>query len=104
MTASPRRHACPRRAPGLVHCELPEDLLLHAPGSSTVQSLNQTARAVWELCDGQRSVEAIALDLGGRFQAPPDAILAAIEDVVQRLAELGLLEWPGSGEVRAGDR
>ena len=86
------RDTSPRRAPGLVECELPEELLLHRPGGSLVLSLNATARAVWELCDGRRSIEAIALDLTRRFQAPAGEILAAVERVVQELADQGLIQ------------
>jgi hypothetical protein len=98
MTGRPSRHASPHRVPGLVECELPEELLLHRPGGPVVLSLNATARAVWELCDGRRSIEAIALDLTRRFQAPAGEILVAVESVVQELADLGLIQLPSPAD------
>ena len=101
MVEPPCRHTIPRRAASLVECELPEELLLHAPGGPVALSLNASARAVWQLCDGHRSIESIALDLTQRFHAAPGEILAAVQDVVQRLVHLGLIELPGPVDSQA---
>jgi hypothetical protein len=81
----------PRRVPSLLECELSEELLLHAPGSSSAHSLNASARAIWGLCDGRRSIDAIADDLTRRFDVPPGESLAAVRDVLRRLVDLGLV-------------
>jgi hypothetical protein len=94
----PPRHAIPRRVASLVECDLIEELLLHVPDSAVALSLNATARAVWELCDGHRTIETIASDLTQRFQASPDEILAAVQDVVQRLVHLGFIKPPTASD------
>lgn len=98
MASLPGRHPRPRRIAGLVECELPDELLLHRPGGSQVLSLNATARAVWERCDGRRSVETIACDLARHFPEPPDEILAAVRHVIQQMADLGLIVLSGPAE------
>ena len=51
-----------------------------------------SAEAIWELCDGERSLEAIAEDLGRRFEVAPEQILGDIEAGVRALEEAGVLE------------
>jgi hypothetical protein len=87
-------HVVPRRVDGVLAVELPDELLLHVPGGSMATTLNTTARAVWELCDGRRSVEVIARDLAQRFDAAPGEILVAVRDVVRDLTRLELLVLP----------
>lgn len=93
MIEVPDGRAVPRRVSSLLECDLPEEeVLLHVPGSPSAHSLNASARAIWALCDGQRSIDAIAGDLTLRFEVPPGESLAAVRDVVGRLADLGLVE------------
>lgn len=84
--------AVPRRVSSLLECELSEELLLHVPGSSSAHSLNASARAIWALCDGQRSIDAVAGDLTRRFEVPPGESLAAVRNVLARLVDLGLIQ------------
>ena len=93
-------HTVPRRVDGLLECDLPEELLLHVPGGPVAIALNASARAVWELCDGHRSIETIALDLTERFEAAPGEILAAVRDVIGELVGLQLLRLPGAVGAR----
>jgi hypothetical protein len=90
----------PRRIDGVLEAALPDELLLHVPGDSTASVLNATARAVWELCDGRRSVEAIARELAQRFDAAPGDILTSVRDVVRDLARLQLVVLPVARDSR----
>jgi hypothetical protein len=96
----PSSQIVPRRAAGVLECQLSEELLLYLPGGSAAVALNASARAVWELCDGRRSLGAIAADLAQRFDAPADEIPAAVRDAVLELDRLRLLVLP----ARAGAR
>ena len=91
MVESPSSQVVPRRAAGILACELPGELLLHVPGDSTAIALNASARAVWALCDGHRSLEMIARELVQQFDAPAGEIPAAVRDVVRELVRLQLL-------------
>ena len=50
--------------------------------------LNDTGRAILELCDGQRTVADIARTLGDRYQAD---VLADVTDYLARLAARDLV-------------
>jgi hypothetical protein len=100
MTDLPSRHVVPQRTGNVLECELPGELLLHVPGDEVAIALNVSARAVWELCDGHRSLEAIALTLGERFQAVPEEVLAGVQDAVRQLARLDVLRLPGDADAR----
>jgi hypothetical protein len=94
MIDLPPRHVVPHRTRSVLECELPEELLLHVPGGEMAIALNVSARAVWELCDGHRSLEKIALTLCERFQAVPDEVLAGVQDAVRQLVRLDVLRLP----------
>ena len=49
------------------------------------------AIAVLQLCDGARSVEAIAGELAQTYNAPKDRILADITALLQELADKGVV-------------
>jgi pyrroloquinoline quinone biosynthesis protein D len=49
------------------------------------------AVAVLRLCDGTRSVEAIAAELARTYTAPPERILADIVPMLQGLADKGVV-------------
>jgi hypothetical protein len=82
------------RVEGVLECELPGELLLHVPGGAIAVALNASARAVWELCDGRRSLDMIASDLPRRFDAPSGEIAAAVGEAVLELTRLELLVPP----------
>jgi pyrroloquinoline quinone biosynthesis protein D len=47
---------------------------------------------VLKLCDGERSVENIAAELSNSYQAPKDVILSDIVEMLQDLADKGLVK------------
>lgn len=61
------------------------ELLLFNPARETVLYCNQTAAAVWYLCDGHRTVTQIAQLLADTFPETGEEVLADIQEVVQHL-------------------
>ena len=56
-------------------------------------ALNETAAAIVRLCDGGRSVSAIAGAVAEQFSArDPAAIAADVDDFIRQLGARGLLE------------
>jgi pyrroloquinoline quinone biosynthesis protein D len=56
-------------------------------------ALNETAAAVVRLCDGERSVTAIAGAVAEQFSSrDPAAIAADVDDFIRQLGARGLLE------------
>lgn len=58
---------------------LGEELLLRPPDGKATHVLNQTARLIWELCDGEHTAEDIEAAVRARFATPPDQDV--LEDV-----------------------
>ena len=72
-------------ATGVRKYELEDEMMVYAPGTEAVVTLNASARQIWELCDGTRTAGAICDELGRRFDLPA---VAFSEDVMLTLDEL----------------
>ena len=57
-----------------------------------VHQLNQTARFIWELCDGQSTTRDIADRLVEAFDVDPAGAEAAVTATLREFERLGLLE------------
>jgi pyrroloquinoline quinone biosynthesis protein D len=53
---------------------------------------DQTAVAVLQLCDGERTVEEIAEKLAEDYSAPADVIAGDVVDLLQGLADKGYIK------------
>lgn len=65
-------------------------MLLHLE-SGEYHELNPTGAAIWDLCDGERSVTEIAGALRDRVEDPPDDLIRAVRDFLESLQERDLL-------------
>jgi hypothetical protein len=75
----PRPRSC-----GVASQEVDGELLLYVEQTHQASCLNASAARIWELCDGDRTVEEIATRAG----LDPDTVAHA----VKQLGEAGLLE------------
>ena len=82
----------PARLSGTEEHRLDEELLVYVPRSEKAFTLNRSAVAIWELCDGTRTVEEITEELGQCLGRPGTALLTDVIQGITRLHELGLLE------------
>jgi hypothetical protein len=73
----------PRRS-GLVSQDVDGELLLYVEATHQASSLNTSARSIWALCDGDRTVDAIS----AQSNQWPDVVMAT----VRQFGEAGLLE------------
>ena len=81
----------PRRAVDVVTSEVLDELVAYAPASSQAVSLNASARAIWELCDGTRTLDQICAELSEEVKPVRDAsgqidiqgTMQAVTDVVE---------------------
>ncbi len=83
--------ARPQARPGVEAHGVLEEMVLYDPERDMAFSLNLSARAVWELCDGERTVTAIVEELSAALDDPPPRLAADVEATVRRLAGLDLL-------------
>lgn len=68
-----------------------DEKVLYHPARQEAISLNVSSAAVWELCDGTRTVAEIGYELSELTGAPERDILVDVEQVVKQLSKLSLL-------------
>ena len=58
----------------------------------SIYTLNDVARTIWELIDGERTAAAIADELARRFEVTPEEAQADVAAFLADLAGAGLVE------------
>ena len=77
----------PTAVRGVIEQEIDNDLLLYNPRTDSVHVLNETAAAVWWLCDGRRSGLQISQEVAQLYaQQVPDIDSEALEALAKLLA------------------
>ncbi len=71
--------------------DLSGEYLFYDQRGDQVHLLNGTAREIYLLCDGSRTLAAIARSLGAKFDVAEEKALGDVSAVVAELAERGLL-------------
>ncbi|HEY4394809.1 MAG TPA: PqqD family protein [Polyangia bacterium] len=80
-----------RRDAELPFQTLEEETIVVDPKTREVHLLNDTAARVWELLASARSVDELTAALGEEYDAPADELRAGVEELLQGLADKGLL-------------
>lgn len=73
--------------------------LLYSPTRDEASALNRSSTEIWELCDGTRTVGAIARTLAERYGVDEADLLADVTAAVTTLRARGLVDLSGD----AGD-
>ncbi len=55
-------------------------------------TINETGEAVWELLNGRRTLEDIAMELAARFDVEPARARADVEELLDQLHAAALVE------------
>lgn len=79
--------------------DLWDEMLVYVPDTDVALALNSSARAVWELCDGTRTVTEISQVLGECCGCPAQAIHADVESAVSQFREFGLILREGASHA-----
>jgi hypothetical protein len=82
----------PRRRTGVRVGRVLDQTVLEIPGRSDTLSLNPSAAAIWDLCDGARGLADLTRELATRFQLPPDDMRPDVQSVIERLERVGALD------------
>ena len=84
--------SCPCRRDDVEARKLGNEWLLYDPRSGAVHVINDSARRVWELCDGTRNMTDIESNLATAYTVPDTAdVHQDVELVLQSFSEKGLL-------------
>ena len=70
---------------------LDDDLVLYDARQGIGYVLNSTAARIWELCDGSRTVAAVAREIAAAYELPYQQALADVDEFVADLRRAGLL-------------
>lgn len=94
----------PRPAPGVaLECD-DRHARLVGPDGCHLYALNDTALALWELCDGETTITEMVEAASAIFDVSGDAARRDIDAVIQQLIDAGLLivpaEAPPGGDSR----
>ena len=85
------RMAIRRRVEGILAREVEGGLLLLDTNTEHIHQLNDTARFIWQRCDGAPSVGAIAEQLASEFDVEQDIAEVDVERALAKLRDLGLV-------------
>lgn len=81
----------PRYAPGVIAYALPEEMMLYRPDLRIAFALNASAKAVWELCDGERTLRDIACQLAAKHGVTAELLSPDVLRIVIQLDQVRLL-------------
>ncbi len=85
----------PEQCQGLIERRENDGMLLFSPTSNATFSLNPSARAIWELCDGQRTVPQILQTLQQHFDGNEVDLHADLLMTLRQFHQRGLLTCSG---------
>lgn len=71
------------------------------PGSETLHVLNDTALALWELCDGRTTAKEMVDAICVLFDASPRAVSDDVDRTLREFGALGLVRWTSLAPARA---
>ncbi len=86
-----RKDLRPRLAAGITARDLGDEYIFLDAAGDKLHILNGSAREILLLCDGRRTVGAVAQAMAERFRIDLDRALADAQATVDKLIELGLL-------------
>jgi hypothetical protein len=69
-----------------------DEMLLFNPKQDTVLYFNQTASLIWQLCDGQRSVEDIVALLKEAYPEAASGMAEDVRSVINKFQEHGAIK------------
>ena len=76
--------------------ELDGELLLYHPADTKTIYLNATASLIWNLCDGERSIDEIVELLVESFPEAGDSIENEVQETLDQFANHGAIELDNS--------
>jgi len=65
--------------------------MLFDANAGRLYELNESAKTMWVLCDGKRSVGEVAKAMAAEYDAPDEKLAADTVAFVKKMVELGLL-------------
>lgn len=84
----------PSRLENLIWREVDDGLVIVSPTAGKVRVLNTVGKTIWELLDGEHSVEALQTALMAQFSdIPAEQIEKDVKIFLEDLTSKGLVVW-----------
>jgi PqqD family protein of HPr-rel-A system len=94
-------HGKPMRRPGVWLRQAGEENAVYDPLSETLHLLNDTALAIWQLCDGETSPEEMVRAICELFGTPEDVVRKDVNRILLEFEAAGIVYWE---KAVAGDQ
>lgn len=83
----------PERREGVWLRSTGEENAVYDPASGGLHLLNETARAIWELCDGQTTPDEMVAAICELSGLHPDVVTEDVQRTLAEFVQLGILRW-----------
>ena len=93
MTPITRQGLRPLRRPDLWHRQTGEENALYDAETSSVHLLNETAWAIWGLCDGETTPDEMIEAIAELSHLPHDLVSEDVDRVLSQFDEAHLVTW-----------
>ena len=80
--------------------KIDDELLLYHPSQTTIMYCNPSASLIWQLCDGERTVEEIISLLSAAYEQPLEAITTEVTTTLQQFHQHQAIEYAGPENKR----
>jgi PqqD family protein of HPr-rel-A system len=82
----------PRKRSDVLELDMGDGFILYNHDSSLVHHLNPTAAVVWQVLDGEATVERLAEEIADEYGLPVDNVQMQIISLIAELDAMGLVE------------
>jgi len=80
--------------------KIDDELLLYHPSHTTIMYCNPSASLIWQLCDGERTVEEIISLLSTAYERPYKEISAEVTTTLEQFYVHRAIEYAGEENER----
>lgn len=91
---APSSRSRPRRRADIVLQDVGGEAILIDPRTDEAHVLNGSAARLWQMCDGERSMDELAAEFGAIYDLTAADVLEDVREVVDELVRLKLVESP----------
>lgn len=82
----------PRKRADVLELDMGDGFILYNHDSSLVHHLNATAALVWQVLDGEATVERLASEIADEYGLPMENVAMQITSLIAELDAMGLVE------------
>lgn len=87
------RDGLPVRRPGVWLRQAGTENAVYDPLTGRLHILNDTALAIWHLCDGETSTEEMVSAICDLFNTERDVVVHDVNRILDKFESAGLLSW-----------